>query len=92
MKTEFKRKKHKREFQRLRPYHRNFLVRLPPGDEIRADDRSTWITEDKPNSARWVLKESVAPGEKPRLVSLTFSDMLVEKVPSGSSGAHACKC
>jgi hypothetical protein len=64
---------------KIHPYHRDFLVRFPTGDVIRADDRWAWITEDDGMWAKWVVMESVATGERTRLVSLTFSDILAQK-------------
>jgi hypothetical protein len=64
---------------KIHPYHRDFLVRFPTGDVIHADDRWAWITEDDGMWAKWVVMESVAPGERTRLVSLTFSDILAQK-------------
>jgi hypothetical protein len=64
---------------KIHPYHRDFLVRFPTGDVIRADDRWAWITEDDGMWAKWVIMEDVAPGERTRLVSLTFSDILAQR-------------
>jgi len=64
---------------KIHPYHRDFLVRFPTGDVIVADDRWAWITEDDGMWAKWAIMEDVAPGERTRLVSLTFSDILAQR-------------
>jgi hypothetical protein len=64
---------------KIHPYHRDFIVRFPTGDVIQADDRWAWITEDDGMWAKWVAMENVAPGERTRLVSLSFDDILAQK-------------
>jgi hypothetical protein len=71
---------HTRAFtSKIHPYHRDFLVRFPTGDVINADDRWAWITEDDGMWAKWKIMPSVAPDERTRLVSLSFSDILRQR-------------
>jgi hypothetical protein len=58
---------------------RDFLVRFPTGDVINADDRWAWITEDDGMWAKWTMMPGVAPDERTRLVSLSFSDILGQR-------------
>ena len=64
---------------KIHPYHRDFLVRFPTGDVINADDRWAWITEDDGMWAKWTMMPGVAPDERTRLVSLSFSDILGQR-------------
>jgi len=64
---------------KIHPYHRDFLVRLPTGDVIVADDRWAWITEDDGMWAKWTIMPTVAAEERTRLVSLSFSDILNQR-------------
>jgi hypothetical protein len=64
---------------KIHPYHRDFLVRFPTGDVIVPDDRWAWITEDDGMWAKWTIMPTVAPDERTRLVSLSFSDILNQR-------------
>jgi len=64
---------------KIHPYHRDFLVRFPTGDVIAADDRWAWITEDDGMWEKWKNMATVAPEERTRLVSLSFSDILNQR-------------
>jgi hypothetical protein len=64
---------------KIHPYHRDFLVRFPTGDVINSGDRWAWITEDDGMWAKWKIMPSVAPDERTRLVSLSFSDILGQR-------------
>lgn len=64
---------------KIHPYHRDFLVRFPTGDVITAKDRWDWITEEDGMWAKWETMGSIAPKERTRLVSLTFSDILNQR-------------
>ena len=72
--------RHTRAFtNKIHPYHRDFLVRFPTGDVINGDDRWAWITEDDGMWAKWTMMPGVAPDERTRLVSLSFSDILGQR-------------
>ena len=64
---------------KIHPYLRDFLVRFPTGDVIAADDRWAWITEDDGMWEKWKNMATVAPEERTRLVSLSFSDILNQR-------------
>lgn len=64
---------------KIHPYHRDFLIRFPLGDVTNADDRWAWISEADGMWAKWVVMSSVAPDERTRLVSLSFSDILGQR-------------
>jgi hypothetical protein len=56
----------------IHPYHRAFLVELPAGDILIAEDRWEWVTLPNGMFQRW---SDIGVGERTRLTSLHFDDI-----------------